>query len=466
LSERGVAVQTFKKGPDYIDPMWLSAASGRATYNLDPHLTPQPSLRSFFADHLGEASLAWVEGNHGLFDGLALDGSNSNAALAHQLGLPVLLVIDVRGMTRGVAPLLLGYQAFDRKLKIGGVILNRVGGSRHEAKLRSVIEHYTDLPVIGAVAEDPRLAVLERHLGLVPCVELGDTRERVQRIGHIVGSQVDLDKVQEVAASAAAWRLTAASRTSKASANPAHGPLVRIGVARDRAFGFYYPDDLQALQRAGAQLVFFDTLHDARLPAVDALFIGGGFPEACLDELQANTNLRCEIRQALEAGMPAYAECGGLMYLSRSIRWKGRCAQMVGVIPADAVMHERPVGRGYVELQATAAMPWPDAAVAQASTPTVHGHEFHHSTLENLDPTLPFAWRVLRGHGIDGEHDGLLVHNLLASYAHLRSAAGTPWAQRFVAFVRRHCRETAQGVTMKPGAVASDAAAPGIATRR
>jgi cobyrinic acid a,c-diamide synthase len=428
---RGMAVQPFKKGPDYIDPMWLAQAAGRPCFNLDAHLMDDAALVRCFADGLHGGELALVEGNKGLYDGLALDGSNSNAALARRLGLPVLLVIDARGMTRGIAPLVLGYQAFDREIRIGGVILNRLGGARHEAKLRAVIEHYTDVPVLGAVAEDPRLAVTERHLGLMPCAELDDAQARVQAIGRIVGAQVDLDRVRALAATAGPIPgLPVLPAAARAAARPAD---VRIGIARDRAFGFYYPDDLAAIEAAGAELVPIDTLHDTQLPAIDGLFIGGGFPEACMHELEANAALRGAIGSAIEAGLPTYAECGGLMYLSRSITWQGRTARMVGAIPGDAVMHERPVGRGYVQLRETAAMPW-----RLGDDGTARGHEFHHSSLENLDPSVAFAYRVLRGHGVDGVHDGVVVNNLLASYAHLRSAAGTSWAPRFVDFVRRH----------------------------
>jgi cobyrinic acid a,c-diamide synthase len=187
LSAAGTVVQPFKKGPDYIDPMWLALAAGRPCFNLDAWLMDDAALAGCFAGQSVTADLVLVEGNKGLYDGLALDGSNSNAALAARLGLPVLLVLDARGMTRGVAPLILGYQAFDKAIRIGGVVLNRVGGSRHEAKLRAVIEHYTDVPVLGAVAEDPQLAMTERHLGLMPCAEVDDARERVQAIGRIIG---------------------------------------------------------------------------------------------------------------------------------------------------------------------------------------------------------------------------------------------------------------------------------------
>ncbi|MCO5122161.1 MAG: cobyrinate a,c-diamide synthase [Rhizobacter sp.] len=453
LSAQGLRVQPFKKGPDYIDPMWLARAAGRDCYNLDAYLMDDAALSGCFSGALGDAQLALVEGNKGLYDGLALDGSNSNAALAMRLGLPVLLVLDARGMTRGIAPLILGYQAFEPGIRIGGVILNRLGGSRHEAKLRAVIEHYTDVPVLGAVAEDERLAVSERHLGLMPCAEVEDVQARVATIGRIVGEQVDLARVRALAASAGDWPadagaaggarrgvVVAPARVDAAPPAASRAAPLRIAVARDRAFGFYYPDDLAALEAAGAQLLPFDTLHDAALPAaVDGLFIGGGFPEAFLDELEANVALRGALRNALAAGLPAYAECGGLMYLARSITWRGRTAQMVGAIPGDALMHARPQGRGYVHLRETAAMPWPHVAESSADAAgamLLRCHEFHHSSLVDLDPDTRFAYRVERGHGIDGSNDGIVRGNLLASYAHLRSAAGTHWAPRFVAFVR------------------------------
>ena len=432
LAARGRVVQPFKKGPDYIDPMWLSLAAGRPCLNLDPHLMAEPEIEATFARRLAGADIGLVEGNKGLYDGLALDGSNSNAALARQLGLPVLLVLDARGMTRGIAPLILGYQAFDRDIRIGGVILNRVGGSRHEAKLRAVIEHYTDVPVLGAVPQDARLELVERHLGLMPDRELGDAPQRVRAMGELIAERVDLDRVLALAAS----RTQADPALPAAVAPPRHaGTPLRIGIARDKAFGFYYPDDLDALVAEGAELVPVDTLADRQLPpALDGLFIGGGFPELFMAELEANVSLRTSLHRAIVEGLPVYAECGGLMYLARTLNWNGRSAQMVGAIPGDVVMHERPVGRGYVRVAETAEFPWRD----DTSPPSVRlGHEFHHSSLENLDPSVRFAYRVQRGHGVDGSNDGVLVHHVLASYAHLRHTAGNDWPRRFMSYVRR-----------------------------
>jgi cobyrinic acid a,c-diamide synthase len=429
LTARGRSVQTFKKGPDFIDPMWLTAASGRRCRNLDPWLSPDDEIVETFRRHAAGADIALVEGNKGLYDGLALDGSNSNAALAKTLGLPVVLVLDARGMTRGIAPLILGYQAFDRELTIVGVVLNNLGGSRHEAKLRMVIEHYTDVAVVGAVHHDPRLTIVERHLGLMPSNESDDVPRRITDLGAAIGRQVDLDLLLS--------RVAAAPPLPEPALVTMPHPAVpdsdiRIGVAQDRAFGFYYPDDLDALRAAGATLVRFDTLTDTHLPSVDALFIGGGFPELYARELEANAALRGRVRSAIDAGLPVYAECGGLMYLARSLTVAGQTSRMVGAIPGDVVMRERPVGRGYVVLEETDAFPWPTAGGGR----TVRAHEFHYASLENLPTDVRCAYVVKRGHGIDGERDGVVVGNVLASFAHLRSTRDRDWAARFVEFIR------------------------------
>jgi len=431
FARRGLAVQTFKKGPDYIDPLWLAVASGRPCRNLDFYVASREEILASFAGHGAAADVCLIEGNKGLYDGLDLDGSNSNAALAKLVAAPVVLVIDARGMTRGIAPLILGHQAFDPEVRFAGVVLNRLGGSRHEAKLRAVIEHYTGVPVLGAVHEDPAIGIIERHLGLVPANETAAAAARIEAIGAAVERQVELDKLLERTRAEKPLPGVPRARPGR----PA--PDVRIGVARDRAFGFYYAGDLEALEDAGAAVVPFDTLRDARLPPVDALFVGGGFPECCAARLEANASLRAEIRQRIEGGTPVYAECGGLMYLARSIAWMGERREMVGAIAADVVMRERPTGRGYVRLETSAGHPW-----GMEPGQEIRAHEFHYSSLEGLDPATPFAYRVRRGHGIDGERDGIVVKNLLASYAHLRDVAGNPWARRFVDFVRS-CRHAA-----------------------
>lgn len=435
LHGRGLAVQPFKKGPDYIDPMWLARAAARQCHNLDFHTQSRNEILTTFGRHMRGADIGLIEGNKGLYDGLDLEGGNSNAALARLLGAPVVLVLDARGMTRGVAPLILGYQHFEPDIRIAGVILNKVGGSRHEAKLRAIIEHYTNVPVVGAIHHDAGLIIDERHLGLIPSNESGRAEEQIRHIADRLAGQVELDRVVEIAEQAT---LAPAPPTPDAQYPD---PDVRIGIARDSAFGFYYPGDLDALRAAGAQLVEFNTLRDSELPAVDGLFIGGGFPETHMQQLESNTRLREAIYQAIERGMPTYAECGGLMYLARTLRWGERVCNMVGVIPGDITMHEKPQGRGYTRLRETTATPWPIGSADDIHA-EIDAHEFHYSSLDNLPSDAQFAYEVLRGAGIDGHHDGLIYKNLLANYVHFRDVENNHWAHRFIHFVRRARRQT------------------------
>jgi cobyrinic acid a,c-diamide synthase len=426
LDARGHAVQPFKKGPDYIDPLWLGMAARRPCYNLDFHMMQRDEIEQQFARAAFGTRISLIEGNKGLYDGLDLDGSNSNAALAKLLDAPVVLVIDARGMTRGVAPLILGYQAFDPDIRIAGVILNNLGGSRHESKLRAVIEHYTDVEVIGAVQHDPSMQIAERHLGLVPANEQQAAQSSIQQVGQRVAAQVNLDRLLAIADSAPERPVASVQDEAISSAE-----RVRIGIAHDQAFGFYYSEDLDTLRASNVDVVQLDTLHDPVLPRVDGLIIGGGFPEMFMTALEANTPLRASIRHAIESGLPTYAECGGLMYLSRNLAWKGRTCEMVGVVPGDTVMHERPVGRGYARLQPTGDDGWQE-------TESIPAHEFHYSSLENLPGGSIYAYEVKRGHGIDGRNDGLQIHNLLASYVHRRGTGRQGWITPFLKQVRAH----------------------------
>jgi len=425
LARRGLAVQPFKKGPDYIDPMWLSRAAGRPCHNLDFQVMGKDEIRSTFARY--PADLRIIEGNMGLFDSIDVEGEHSNAALAALLQTPVILVVNVLGMTRSVVPLILGYQHFDPSIRIAGVILNSVAGKRHEERLREVFARYIDIPLLGCIHRDPELAISERHLGLVPSNEAVEVTGKLDYIADAIERQVDLEQVLAIAATAPLPRTPDAAPTS-----PRPQADVRIGIARDAAFGFYYPGDLERLQEAGAELVEFDTLRDAHLPAIDGLFIGGGFPETHMAALEANTSLRRELHAAIEAGLPTYAECGGLMYLARTIRWGEQQHQMVGVIPGDIVMYEKPQGRGYVRLRETGDNPWP----GQGAPAEFSAHEFHYSMLENLSPGLTFAYEMVRGTGVNGRHDGIIYKNLVANYVHLRDVEGYHWTRRFVEFVR------------------------------
>jgi cobyrinic acid a,c-diamide synthase len=484
ISGRGRAVQPFKKGPDYIDPLWLArAAGGRACYNLDFHTMSEVEIQASFSRLLrpvgagpGPVSVerfGLIEGNVGLFDSIDLAGAGSNAALAKLLRAPVVLVLDTQGMGRGIAPLLLGYQAFDPDLWLAGIILNKVGGARHETNLRRVVEYYTDLPVLGAMPRSPDLTIEERHLGLIPSNEAEAVETTIEAIRRAVAASVDVEGVLEIAEQAPTPGPAADPTLAQNGASPSPdlslascldprqypgqhpgqnprqhpglapnreqrsaGSLVRIGIAQDEVFGFYYPDDLAALRLAGAELVPFSPLSDSALPEVEGLILGGGFPESRMAELEANRSMRESIAAFIHDGGVAYAECGGLMYLCERLHWNGQVREMCGVLKADVAMHERPQGRGYVRLRETEAFPWPRA---DADAREVCAHEFHHSAIVAPRADWRFAYQVMRGAGIDGRHDGIIHQNLLASYAHLRSVGSVNWTRRFVDQVRALC---------------------------
>jgi len=410
MAKQGLAVQPFKKGPDYIDPLWLTRAAGHVCYNLDFFTMSHAEILSTFICGDADADISLIEGNKGLYDGLAVDGSDSNAALAKML---------------------------DPDKNICGVILNKVGGARHEGKLRAALERYTDLEVLGAIGRDRALEIPERHLGLIPANEDSSADAMITRLSDAVSNGIDINRLIELAGAA---KVPAAKPATTINVdNPI--PDVRIAIARDAAFGFYYHDDIAAFAKAGAELVPFDTLKDSHLPDVDGLFIGGGFPETHLSALATNEDLLTNIREALASGMPAYAECGGLMYLAQSIRWNDEKLDMVGAVPGDVVVEDRPQGRGYVTLEETGKRPWSPATNAQNdSGNAISAHEFHYARLENLPDNLDYGFRVKRGSGIDGQHDGLIKGNLLAGFAHHRNTAGNPWVGQFVAFVREKSR--------------------------
>jgi cobyrinic acid a,c-diamide synthase len=422
----GENIGTFKKGPDYIDPMWLSAASGAPCYNLDFNAMRRDEIAHLFQSRAQANTLSLVEANKGLFDGVNPDGSDSNAELAKLLGLPVILVIDTMGMTRGIAPLLLGYCAFDADVRIKGVILNKVGGARHEGKLRTAVETFTDLVVVGSVWRDPALSIGERHLGLTTPAEIAHKEELIAGFGDIIARSVDLDAVRVIAAGAP--ELAPANKGAGQPSSAGRG--LRIGIARDAAFAFYYADDLQAFEQSGATLVPIDMINDKALPDIDGLFIGGGFPEIQMAKLAANSDMRHHLKAALGNGLPCYAECGGLMYLCDSLTWNGETHEMVAAISGDVVMHKRPRGRGYVVFTARDTHPWADAGTS------TNAHEFHYASLENLPRETCFARDLSRGAGIDGRHDAIVQGNTVAGFCHLRNAADTPWVADFLGFVR------------------------------
>ena len=468
FKRRGHHVKPFKKGPDYIDPNWLALASASACRNLDFNTMHHAEIEQTYRAHCATADVALIEGTMGLHDGVATNGEDSNAAMATLLNVPILLVLDARGLARGGAAVLKGLTDFQPGLRFDGVVLNRVSGERHAQKLRTAIENYTDLRVLGALREDPELTIVERHIGLIPGSEDAEAAARVERLTICVEAQIDVSSlcpspapkkfpadecsqavnganVLEGSPRATSTVDTIACATQSADASLGTGnrdggfiakaaAKIKIAIPYDRAFCFYYSDDLQQLREQGAEPIFFDTLHDHRLPQADALFIGGGFPETAMHALSDNLSLRQDIAAAAASGLPIYAECGGLMYLARSLSWNDSQVPMCGVLPFDVCMHARPRGRGYVRLRETGAAPWGRIVGLGAVIPA---HEFHYSSVENCDTDLAFAYTVERGSGIDGTHDGVIVNNVLASYAHLRHSQASPWVRAMVEWATR-----------------------------
>lgn len=430
LAARGIAVQPFKKGPDYIDPSWLAEAAGKPCRSLDPFFYPDPqALTEAFLQAVSEGaeeetgSLALVEGNHGLYDSYDEAGMGSTAALARALQAPVLLVVNAARLGRSAAALVQGYLNFEPETPIAAVVLNNVAQGRHETRLRQAIEGYCHIPVVGAVPRGEALAIPDRHLGLVPRAENQALLPVIAACQSAVERYLDLEAILAIARSAPPMKTGAANR-----AQGNRPTRCRLGVIRDQAFTFYYPENLQALEQAGAELVFIDALHDPGLPAVDALYIGGGFPEIFMEQLAANTSLRSAIRQAVEDGLPVYAECGGLMYLSRRIIWNDRSADMVGVLPCEVKMMDKPQGHGYVIAQVDRSSPF------FVPGTVLRGHEFHQSRLIWLDRELPTAYCLSRGNGAGNGRDGLLYRNVLASYTHLHTGGAPTWAEALVAY--------------------------------
>lgn len=432
LVRDGVLVQAFKKGPDYIDAAWLAWASGREARNLDTWMMGEDACLRSFQHHAPSGGLAVIEGNRGLYDGIDARGTHSSAALAKRLGAPVVLVLAVRKVTATAAAVVAGMAALDPQVRIAGVVLNHVSGARHERVVREAIEERTGIPVLGAIPafRDPDL-LPARHLGLVPLHEAGDTARLESRLDD-VASRLDVAAIRSVARDAGPLPGSPLDSAPETPAPPA-GPRVRIGVFRDAAFSFYYPENLEALRDAGADLVFLSPLTDTALPPLDALVLGGGFPETHAERLAANGPMREAVRAAAEAGLPIYAECGGLMYLSRSLAWQGRTWPMTGVLPVDVEVRPTPQGHGYAEVTVDRPNPFFPGGTR------LRGHEFHYSTVSAQAPDVETAFAVTRGRGALRGRDGLRRHNVLATYVHLH-ACGTPeWAAGVLRAARKRC---------------------------
>ncbi len=427
LAGQGLAIAPFKKGPDYIDAGWLQMAAGHECHNLDPYLMTEAIIKRSFVEHASGKDFAIVEGNRGLFDGVDVEGSYSTAQLATMLAMPVLLCIDCTKTTRTVAAMVLGCQQLGASIKIAGVVLNRIGSARHEQVVRQAVEHYTDVKVVGAIPRMGRDIFPQRHIGITPCPEYVGALEAVQALGRDICEYVDLSLVKDLAE-----HLCAESVGSNYDMWSDEGrERVRIGVIRDAAFQFYYPENLRALELCGADLIEINALDMDELPEIDGLYIGGGFPETSVRKLSANASFRHSVKERIERDLPVYAECGGLIYLGESLEVGGVKHPLVGVFPAQFRMETRPQAHGYTIIEALEGNP------VYGAGSEVKGHEFRYSkVVEWLGHDENLVFHMKRGTGFAMGRDGLVYKNCLALYTHVH-ALGTPeWAGNFVNKVR------------------------------
>ncbi|MBI2526158.1 MAG: cobyrinate a,c-diamide synthase [Candidatus Rokubacteria bacterium] len=429
LRRRGLALQAFKVGPDFIDPAFHALATGRPSLNLDGWMCGREHVLASVVRHAAEADLAVVEGVMGCFDGC--EGSRetgSTAEVAKWLGAPALLVVDAQAAARSAAAVVLGFERFDPDLALGGVIFNRVAGPVHRRALLEAVDGACRTPVLGAVPASAGLALPERHLGLVTAAEGGYTPALREGLAALVERHVDLDALVGLARSAI--RRPPADRVpgpAEAERLRPPSPHARIAVARDHAFQFYYADNLEALERAGAELAFFSPLTDERLPAADGLYIGGGYPEVHAKALSANTAMRRAVAGFASSGRPTYAECGGLMYLAELLEDAGGVAwPMVGVLPAKVRMRPGPLTLGYREVVTTQPSPLGPAGA------TARGHEFHCSTLEAPPASVKRVYAVQDHAGSGARPEGFLVGAALMSYVHLHWGPSPSMAAAFV----------------------------------
>ncbi|MGA9169592.1 MAG: cobyrinate a,c-diamide synthase [Nitrososphaeraceae archaeon] len=411
LKQKGLHVQPFKVGPDFIDPSYHTYVTGRQSRNLDVWMMGENGVLKCFHNASSGADIAVVEGVMGLFDGISgKDDFSSTAQVAKILNAPVILVIDAGKAARSIAAIATGFLHFDKKLRIIGTILNNVAGDKHANFITEAFADKVKVPIIGIVRRSKEITMVERHLGLIPTPELEEKQKRaIFQSAKFVSEQIDLDKIKYI--------LDKVQTTDPLQKQLPNGQI-KIAVALDESFNFYYADNLDALREQKAELIFFSPINDCKLPEnIHGVILGGGFPEVLADKLEKNQSMGKSITKAAENGIPIYGECGGLMYLTRSIKGyrgdEGKKRNMVGLIDADTLISGK-LTLNYTEANSNASI--------FGKISKVRGHEFHYSRIENIAKDSKFAYVMRRGDGIDNKKDGFMVYNCLASYMHLHFA--------------------------------------------
>jgi cobyrinic acid a,c-diamide synthase len=424
LSRKNYRIQGFKAGPDYIDPSHHTHVTAIPSRNLDTWMIERDKLLELFEHSARNADISIIEGVMGMFDGYdALDERGSTAHLAKMLAAPVVLVINAQSMARSAAAMVNGYKSFDKNVQVVGVIANNIANDNHFNYVKPAIEEYTQTPVLGYLQQDPAISIDERHLGLIPHAEGKIADERYEKLTQNVLEHINLERLVELATDVRSLpKHTPSIFTVKAETNK-----MKIGVARDEAFNFYYEDNLDILRHLGAELIFFSPLNDSCLPDdLDLLYIGGGFPELFSEQLTDNNDMRKAIKDFADASMPIYAECGGLMYLAQSIQtFNGKTYPMVRILPVKAKMISKHMSLGYITINVRR-----DNLLSDAGE--VHrGHEFHWSTIEEVGE-VKYAYEMVKRRGRSRKPDGIIVGNVLASYAHLHFASNLSLARNLI----------------------------------
>ena len=441
LRVRGLKVVPFKKGPDYIDAGWLAYAAEHPCYNLDPFLIERENILKSFIEHTFGFDGAVIEGNRGLYDGIDVDGAHSTAELSKIIKSPVVLVLDCTKTTRTLAAMVLGCKSFDTEVAIKGLILNQVANSRHGSLIRRTLEHYSDIPVLGEVPRIREGLFQERHMGLVPYQEHSGAKDAIDTFGEMAGNYLDLDGIWKIAEEAVPLEVSSASENPPSRGKEGVGGRlqtahseIRIGIIKDSAFQFYYPENFDELVRRGATLIEINALKDREISEIDALYIGGGFPETHALALSENNAFRTSLRNAIENGLPVYAECGGLMYLGEALLLEGRTYPMSGVFPIIFGLEKVPQAHGYTVVEVERPNPYFPVGC------TLRGHEFHYSKVVNTDMAEKlsghdetyFAFRMKRGQGLIDRMDAICYKNVLATYTHLHALGAGEWTDGLI----------------------------------
>jgi cobyrinic acid a,c-diamide synthase len=412
LMDRGYRVQGFKVGPDYIDPSYHTSVTGRASRNLDPWLMGEDGLMDSFFNAMRDADVAVIEGVMGMYDGLSgKDDYGSTAYVASILNSPVILVVDAAKSARSVAAVALGFMRFS-DVNICGIILNNIASDRHAEYCRDAVEGL-GIPLLGMVKRNRDLTLDERHLGLIPTYESSSLYMKAREVAGYIKDSIDIDAIIDILRQSSRDSIPYTDIGNKKDTSEGSDKRLSVCVALDESFNFYYADNIDMLRRY-ANVIFFSPVNDRDVPECDMLYIGGGFPEVLAPALSGNPSMLKKVKHLAEDGMPIYAECGGLMYLSRCIEYNGSRYDMVGVIDAYTSM-----GKG-LTLNYTEARAIRECCTSHAGM-MLRGHEFHYSNLEVASDTR-FAYEMRRGKGIDGTHDGALVYSTLASYMHIHFA--------------------------------------------